>query len=131
MRNYIEAFAVPIIGKHDTLENGHDILISARLLTKGSPYNIVTHIDPKDKDRSINETIVGTLLMEARVPTSLEDGCIAYCVLGVDQGNVQLLEMEVLYPYRGNRIIEALVEHSDRMTGTPVVDLSEDAFKYL
>jgi hypothetical protein len=131
MQTYIESFAEPTIGRKHDLGNGHEILVSARLLKRGSPYNVVTHIDPWEKQKTIGKTDSGTLLIEARDPTDLEEGTIAHCVLQLDKGSVEIVEVDVAYPYRGNHIMEALVALAWRLAGDPKDDLSEDAFKYL
>lgn len=131
MRNYLESFAEPTIGRKHDLGNGVEILVSARTLSVGHPYNVVTHIDPWEKDRTIGSNDVCKLLIEARDPDEPAEGTIAHCVLGLDQGNVDLLEMEVAYPYRGNNIMQSLLALSWRLTDTPMPDLPEKAFKYL
>lgn len=131
MQSYIESFAEPTIGRKHDLENGHKILVSARLLQKGNPYDIVRHIDPWEEERSIHQSDTGTLLIEARDPANPDEGTIAHCVFQLDQGSIDLLEMEVAYPYRGNHIMEALIALSWKLTDLPMADLSEDALKYL
>lgn len=131
MQSYIESFAQPTIGQEHDLGNGHKILVSARLLQKGDPYDIVRHIDPWEEERSILQPDAGMLLIEARDPTDLDEGTIAHCALCLDQRSIDLLEMEVAYPYRGNNIMEALIALSCKLTDLPFTDLSEDAFKYL
>ena len=131
MNSYITPFAVPTIGRKHETGNGLEILVSARFLTDGHPYDVVTHIDPWEKAKSIKENETGMLLIEARDSAALDAGTIGHCVLSLDSGNIDILEMEVAYAYRGNYIMEALIALSWKLTDIPVTDLSEDAFKYL
>ena len=73
----------------------------------------------------------GTLLVEARDPEEPEDGTIAHCVFRIEPDHTDLLEMEVAYAYRGNRIMQALLRLSSKIMKRPHVELPDAAFKYL
>ena len=79
--NYIACFAEPILGREHCLGNGLTILVSARLLEDGLPYDRITHLDPWAETDTVDPKNPGLLLIEARDPDRAEEGTIAHCVI--------------------------------------------------
>ena len=139
MSDYIELLAEPIFGvPYELLSEADEddwaipeILVSARLREEAEPYAKITHINPYESVRTIMSTTKGLLFIEARNPQDLADGTIAHMVLSVDQGQASILEAEVDYGYRYNRIADAMFALGWKLTGDPMDYVPIDAFKRL
>lgn len=124
--NYIAAFAEPKLGREHRLDNGLDILVSARLLEEGTPFDKITDLDLWNDEGKVDPKSPALLLIEARDAEQPKVCKIAHCVLRLSGDRLDLIEADVLYAYRDDEIIEALVALAGRFTGEPMADVPQE-----
>ena len=104
------------------------LLVSARLREEEEPFPKILEIDPYERERTINDSTRGLLLIEARDAAAPANGNVAHMAVAVEAGIAKLLEIDVQPSHRGMRIPEVILALAWKLTGAPVGPYAHDPY---